>query len=64
MYIKSNSLRFVWRFIEQVNYSFGSGGMACAFSKKELSEFIPFLRREAANPLKAAKLVGRQDNDV
>lgn len=41
--------------------------MACSFNEKELSEFIPFLRDEAPQPLpqlKAARIIGHQDNDV
>lgn len=50
--------------MEQINFSFGSGGMACSFSEKELSEFIFFLRDNSPKPLpqlKAAFLIGRQE---
>lgn len=41
--------------------------MACAFSEMELSEFVPFLRNDAPNPLpelKAAKHVGRKESNI
>jgi hypothetical protein len=61
--VKVNSFRFVWKFIEQINYSFGSGGMACAFNEKEIFECIPYIRDSGPHPLpqlKAARHLGRQ----
>ena len=57
----------VGKFIEQLNYSFTNGGMTCAFTDKELSKFMLFLKDEcrlsSIPKLKAATCIRRQIDD-
>ena len=61
-YFTSASVSRKDRFINQINFSFGSGGMDTWLSDRELSEFLNFLKSHAPSlpRKKAATLVGQQ----
>ena len=49
------------KFMQQINTSFGSGGMFLSFNNKELTEFVQYLKQGGSLPIKkAATHIGRQ----
>ncbi len=51
--------------MQQINQSFGSGGMSLSFSNRELTEFIQQLQDEERLPTKQAAMhIGQQENSL
>ena len=61
MLLHGFSLHKVYKFMKQINSSFGSGGMALAMSEVEFATFIIYLTSHPQMPIrKAASVIGQQ----
>ena len=53
----SDAIRNKFKFIQQINMSYGSGGMLCSFEHNQLVEFFHFLKRNTQGNLPIKKAV-------